>query len=308
MTIKTACVLAAALSLGACQAFDALTFDADPNSGVAGKAETNIVLVDQGTDLGAISHYYTGFDGLADTLKSSCGAQSRVRGTVSGAVIGGLVLDTAIGAVFDALQSRVDALKAASSKSYSGTLIVDDARTFGFGQPGAVEQCIVVVRRIDTAGQEQMAAAAFVIGVTPRGRAVSGNPTAAVFSPLYARIDKAAAVTRDQNPVDVSIALSVAAITHGKDGPERNDIALGSFTIGALELGESKTWLEKPSAGTGLMALPPASATALELKLAIVETGSALPDFDKAKAEVKAIQDALGPELKARAMKGLGLE
>ena len=32
------------------------------------------------------------------------------------------------------------------------------------------------------------------------------------------------------------------------------------------------------------LALPPANVAALELRMAVVETGSALPDFDKSKA------------------------
>ncbi len=104
-------------------------------------------------------------------------------------------------------------------------------------------------------------------------------------------------------PINLAVGLSVVAIASGKKGPERREISLGAFQIQSLQL--AKTKVLRDHAGTGLMALPPADAAALELRMAVVETGSALPDFDKSKAEVQAVHDALGPGVKATLLETL---
>lgn len=310
---------AAALLVTACQTVDVLTFREDPNSGVTGQAATTLYIVDRSTDLKELEGPIAAFEGLGSAIKQ-CQAVSRPSATVAGpiaAAVAGLVVQSAINAASEAIQERVEALKQASKKGYSGVAIIDDAGTLGAGTTGVVQQCLLLVRTITPKGKDIEAASAFLIAVVPRGKDVRRNSAAVVFTPIYARIEKAAAVTRSGQPVNAAVGLSVVAVVVGKNGPERREVSLGAFQLDSMTLGKTESFtvsVKKPGVGeeqapvhpgTGLMALPPANSAALELRVAIVETGSALPDFDKSKAEIQAARDALGPATKDAVVKAI---
>jgi hypothetical protein len=294
-----------------CQTIDVLTFKEDPRSGVLGEAVTSLRIVDRNTELNSseMAGLTSGFPKLVDELRS-CHATSEPGGKAAilaplAAAAAAYAIETAVTAASEAIQARVDALKQASIQGYSGVLILDDAKTLGVGHPGKIEQCLLLVRRIKKPRGQQgsEAAAAFLIGVVPRGKSSTTSATAVVFTPLYVHVVQSAAVTRSGEPIDAAVALSVVAIVPGKSGPERREVSLGAFKLAKLEFGTSKTWEKEPHPGTGLMALPPSTSAALELRIAVVETGSALPNFDKAKAEIQAVRDALGPAVKELVVK-----
>lgn len=302
-------LLTAMLVTTGCETIEVLSFRKDPRSGVLGDAVTSLQLINRSTDINSpeISPKANDFPGLPDVMRSKCQAVSQPGPTAAfvaaaGAAVAGLIVESAINAASEAIQARVDALKQASKKGYSGILILDDARTLGGGAPRIIEQCLLLTRRIkkkDDEGSDP--GSAFLIGVVPRGVNAARSATAVVFTPLYAYVERAAAVTRSGQPIDAAIGLSVVAIVAGKSGPERREISLGAFQVDGLELSKAK--LFPGSAGTGLMALPPSTSAALELRVAVVETGSALPDFDKSKAEIQAVRDALGPAIKDAVVK-----
>lgn len=307
-------LLLTVVMLSGCEALDAFTFNKDTRSGVPGDSETWLTLIDRFTDLRSPSvlSQGAGFPGLSEAM-TQCQVVSHPTGPVPAIPpllipLAGLAVDTGTRVVSEAIQAKVDALKQASMKGYSGVLILDDARSFGLGQTGSVAQCLLLVRRIKQQSGEFEPASALLLGIIPRGVSAHKNAAAAVFSPLFVQVERSAAVTRSGKPISMAVALSVVAIVTGKAGAERREISLGAFQINNLDLGVTRAWKSPTNAGTGLMVLPPSQASALELKVAVVETGSALPDFDKAKAEIQAVRDAVGPELKGNILKVLPTE
>lgn len=297
-----------------CETMEVLSFRSDPRSGVAGEAVTTLDMVDRSTADRGVWSRADGFPGLAATMKERCQAVAEVSPTVAvlapvAGVVAGLIVESAVKAASEALQDRVDALKQASRKGYSGMLIMDDARSLGGSKARVVNQCLLLTRRLKSKDGDEVTApaAAYLIGVVPHGTNVAKNRAAVVFLPLYVHIDQAAAVTRNGQTIDAAVGLSVVVIVDGKSGPERREISLGAFQLSGIAPGKTRK-LDQPSAGTGLMAMPPSTSAALELRVAVVETGSALPDFDKSKAEIQAVRDALGPAIKDAVVKSVSVE
>jgi hypothetical protein len=130
-------------------------------------------------------------------------------------------------------------------------------------------------------------------------------PDAARLHILYAKLNNAVAVTGKGKPVHVSVAVVGRAVRAEKGVPKIELFARDTVTLGPLPLPntDDNATARKAKkeaivqASTGLLPMPPYDASAVEITIGITESGSGVPDAKKAKAELEALEKALGPEL-----------
>jgi hypothetical protein len=226
-------------------------------------------------------------------LTERCGYDANVRGLTTAVV--GFVVDQFVGFVASELSSLAEELAERSRGEWRGRFVLDDGAAFG-----RAPQCLVLVRVAEPEGGGDAGAwepaAAMVLAVTPR--TASGSPIAVEIDPVFLELKRAVAVTARGEGVDVAVAISGRAAVSRPAGPEISEFSLGAFTVPAAPVGQP---VARFRVGTGLMALEPAGAGPVEINVVVKETGSAIPDAERAKAEIAALKDAVGPEIKARA-------
>lgn len=201
------------------------------------------------------------------------------------------VIDAVLGEINNQFDSLVDDLKKKSQKTYKASVILPNRKHFA-----KTNQCLVFLRTSERVSPGQInledANFAFVMGVAKIGE------NAFQLRPLYLKAKNAVAITASGEPIGVSVAFVGKAAIEEKGGNKVSLFAEKSFTISNVKLGEERPDLPQAS---GLIALYPNNATALELTVAITETGSGIPDEDKARAELKSLFDAVGPKVKEAA-------
>src|SRR5262249_7108915 len=79
-----------------------------------------------------------------------------------------LVIQSAIDAAAEAVQSRVEALKQSSVASYSGVLIMDNAGVIGLGPANSIDQWLLLMPIIKL-NEEFQRGSAVLVGIIPRG-------------------------------------------------------------------------------------------------------------------------------------------
>ncbi len=303
------------LALPGCEYLRVVSFQAAEGSGITGRQAIQTALVApadpavaQRPDLG------DGFDSRFETaLEAHCSTSDRTPddGAFTPEALPALVLAPLAGAlvqitidqVTSELQAAADELRARSQQTYDGRLILEtDTVAFGRGP-----QCLVFVRRVEPAeGASEddglQPGFALIMTVEPKGASATAggaaaNAPAVVLRPVYLELKRALAVTGQGEGLDIAVAVAARAALRDAKGPAVRDVSLGSFTVPAVPPGSVMDAFED-DLGTGLVALYPDETRAIELTLAVTETGSAIPDTERAKAEVEAISKAVGPALK----------
>lgn len=225
----------------------------------------------------------------------------------------GFFVDYGITALTDALAARVDELAQKGSKTYSANAIVSDEK---FDDA----ECILLVRETAPPKHEDPPPPAsaklypFGLGLIlekefPCDRADKpcggkDNPfvsdEAVILKPFYLKMYNAVAITERDKPVDVSVAVTAKAAYTTKDAMRKVDVfGTTTFTIAKVELGaENQKGRVKAS---GLFPQAPTNASAVELAVAVTESGSGVPKGVKEKAELEALKKALGPILVEKA-------
>ena len=112
--------------------------------------------------------------------------------------------------------------------------------------------------------------------------------------PIYLRANNAVAVTGKGKPIDLAVGFAGKAARTEKGAKKIQLFAESSFSVPNVKLGTAVSALPD---GSSLIALPPENASALEFSMAITESGTALPNFEKSKAELKSLSKAVGPTI-----------
>ncbi|MBV1934343.1 MAG: hypothetical protein KUG59_06620 [Parvibaculaceae bacterium] len=320
------------VSLSGCEYLRVLNFKAADHSGIEGKIEATVFLLSSSPTtksdehkalpklrkaLGGSPEAVLKFD---EIMKESCGlidssGEKFVDGVVGPAIAAWGVKQFVKG-VSSVLQSKVDEFSEQSSRKYSAKLLLENPAGFEFGTT-----CLALLRQHDSGekpkkvGDGQTAEQVpenlkpsfiLVLKMQEQGertkRTVDGDTVprtdAFTLKPVFVYMSDAAAITAEGEGVRVAVALSGVAVFRDAKGPKLSKFALGSFTIPNVKIGRVTPNLPE---GSGLIASYPDGTTALQLTLAIVETGSDLPDAKKATEELKAITEAVGPTLEGYA-------
>lgn len=213
--------------------------------------------------------------------------------------LGGVAWDLGV----DAINSKIDEIKERSSKVWSATWTVDQST---LKQQG----CIALVRY--KANGTDITDPQMVILLQLRD--FESNKAFQIV-PLYVFSRTSRALTKDEGDDIGHIALSIAVAQSAFVGTEIKDIGSDVITIGGVKVKENGETNEgyrldiamvknengdmlsdQNSAIAGKPILYPDGSS--YLKFAVTETGTLSGDDAKAKAEIKAITDALGPVAK----------
>lgn len=286
---KVVCIVAASLALSGCAYLRAVSFgDGDVKSAIEAPQTTALFLVGP-TKKEELKHIkYDGFSAALD------GCTEGGIGTDSiPAILLGFAAEQVIGFVTGELSARLDELQAKGQRTYTANAILE---------PGAFENttCLVVVRGDKDPGAtaNTFPKSIGLVAVLKLERVGASPQNAASVQVKYLRMNNAVAMTGVGEPVDVAFAM-VGKAARIKDNVRRIDaFAQTTLNFPGVPLGKAPKGAPAPS---GLIALQPSDASAIEIVVGITESGTGLPDTEKAKAELKALAAALGPELVARA-------
>lgn len=317
MNLIKVSVLATSILLASCEYARVLSFKEDEASGQTGSTKFELIILDsKGAPLSPLPERSAfnevsapTFDlQFAEARKRHCGfgAQADPEALLAPFVLPliGIAVDKTISYATSALQSRVDEFVSNGTHAYHATLIVDDPQTFGYGLQHGMSQCLLLIRSHlpkEVGKGKPEPTFVHLVKVTRKGRAES-SAGAVTLTPVYTRLTKSVAITEARRGVQLAIAIAGSAVVTGKIGPERTQFGLTSYTIPEARFSETDVFDAETEGGnsSGLVPLHPTDATALELTASVVETGSAIPDADRAKAEIRALSDALGPAIKSQ--------
>lgn len=309
--------------ISGCAYLKAVNFPQDDRSGVVGETSVDLALVDavdavDATDenirqrLPSLSRFLNpnpADNSLITSLENHCNLREDaivkgfVDSTIAAPAATQLILQ--LRAYF---QSRLEKLYERSEHKYTANLALNPKK-FGYQ-----DQCLILVRSHETDGDIPDPTFILVAKIelrVPTDRNSASSPmnschqigadkrTCAAFTlnPVFLFLDRSVAVTEAGKGVQVSVSLAGHMIRQGSEGPTKKEAYLGSFTVKKANLGNETTDLPKSSE---LIAMIPDDALSLELRAAVVENGSGLPDAERAKAELKAIADALGSVVKTK--------
>ncbi len=287
-------LLMASLFLTGCEFVRAFTFNEDDSSGHVERQTSKLLLVDEQSRDDRAGTVPALDPELRNVLANCAAGEAEESATALVLPIAGFLVQSALDGAVDALASRIEELRQKSQKTYRASVILDDPRDFG-----RANTCLVFVRsERDESNPGELADAppafVLVLQIEPRGGAQ--NPTSFTLKPTYLRVNRAAAITGDGEPITVAVAFAGKAARLVKNEPKIDIFAEQSIEISNVKLGEQVKHLPE---NIGLIPSAPV-ATALEVSIAITESGSALPNSDKAKAELEALAKAVGPAIKSQ--------
>lgn len=280
----------ALLALSGCEYLSAVSFEKDENSGDKRPFEARGHYVHEAAAMtfeaaAGLNTAYT------TALRDHCAPHGpRTAGPLVVAAAT-FAADQILSAVASELAAEVDRLRARSDRTYRGriTLELDSLKL------GAGPQCIVV-ERIANPGDGETPASALVIAVEPHGVGKSG-PVALSFRPVYFELRRGYAVTGAGQGIDVTVRLDLRAGYRAKGGPALKDLRSESFRMAEVKPGEVRDSFGTGS-GTGIVENVPDGAQTLQITVEIREQGSAIPDAERAKAEIEAARGTFGDALK----------
>ena len=195
------------------------------------------------------------------------------------------------GQAVDAANSKIDEIQERSVKSWTATWTGSKATI-------ARDQCLAIARI--SGGSEPKVEMAVMVRLTP---AVSGNTNAPAFQwmPLGVWSRNSLALTKqegDSGKIGLSMSIAAKSFKNGEATASVSDpISMSGVPVSAQKnaslsytpTGRSQTYSEP------LQFFSTAEISTVYLKFAIVESGSLAGSNTKAKAELKAWTDALGP-------------
>lgn len=278
--LMTAMVLCLPVVLGGCEFLQVVSFKSDQKSAYK---------PNQTTELRLISVTTTTTPGEGDFFTDIC---NRNITPLAGGLIATVVtagFSHAYGIVVSQLGDAIDKFKESGSASYGARLVVT-----GNGDFAANNKCLVLIRhdRDPAPGIVDTEPGLLVVfSISPVGS------SAFQLLPVYVAANNALARTAENKPIKLSFgfAAKAAFVEDGKDTV--SVFAQDSIAINKVPLDGSNPTLPTSAA---LLAMPPDTTTALELSIAVVESGSGLPNADRAKADLKAVTDALGPIVQSK--------
>ncbi len=299
---KSALLMASSILLSGCAYIRALSFEEHPRSGITEEQKTTVYLIGSGGGRGLAGLPQE----LVAPVQQQCAAPSTEPAPAAlGAAIIGFFVQYGIDLVVDELASRVDALVARGTKVYSANAIVS-AKAFDDAT------CIVLVREAvakPAPAQALGASDPFGLALILRKKLPRENDgstpysdEASVLVPIYLKMYNAVAITGQGEPVDLSVAVTAKAAFEKEKVRKVDPFGTTTFTIPGIELGPDDQ--SAHGKASGLFPQAPTHASAVELAVAVTESGSGVPDAVKARAELEALKAALGPILveKAKAL------
>lgn len=229
--------------------------------------------------------------GLAEAARRSCSTAPAAKPRSLGPVAAAPALaEAAIGLVLDALfaglERSITRFNERSQRVYKGRVLLDLTPAMKSGAP----HCLSILRK---AGKEGRLALLLRVEGKP-----GGKPDALVIKPVYAEIRHALAITGQDGGIDLAVAISGKAALRSKEGPVVKTFAADAFSLNGLKIGVPKDDFSE-DAGTGLFAFYPNGTSTVELTIALTESGTGLPDAERAQAELKAIREAAETDLKS---------
>ena len=288
--IRTAAAILLLIGTTGCEFLKAVTFEEAKDSGYETKQTTQLLVVQNVSSVAALK---TSDADWNKEIDASVAANCKDPSKAIAATIAGFAVSQGIDLITGALNSIPEKLKKKSEKTYKASFIPDVPSQFG-----AQYQCLIFVRK-DAGATPKFG----LIAIMKVSAKTSGSPpvtSAFTLEPVYLRANNAMAVTGEGKPLKVSLAFVGKAAKTDK-GTNKVDV-FGQSTLSVPEVMIGKAVDPLPSA-TGLIPMPPDGATALELLVAVTESGSALPDDEKAKSELKTVSEAIGTFLKDQVKK-----
>lgn len=198
--------------------------------------------------------------------------------------IAGFAIDQILKLGKAAIDRRADEIRQNSQAVYSASVLI-------LKRPaGPLEGCLVFTRESEVNPK--------VIGLEVRLKIENKEDVAFTIKPEQVTLKNSLAWTGASQPVDLSIAFSGITGISSNGGGSLVPIGETVFTVEKVEFGKTLREGALPPKSR-LVAQPPAGKL-LELTIAVTETGSAIPDSGKVKAETLALIEAAGPEIKKK--------
>lgn len=185
-------------------------------------------------------------------------------------------------------KNKLDALKKASQKSYSGLTVVDP----DFLQNAT---CLLLLRESEQEG-EKFLGSAVLLKIKHYG------DEAFTFSPIYVNAFNTVAITKnskeESGEVKISIAVSLKSVGIKDNGlRELDTIGAGVVTIPKVTLGSTDNNACSDQCLYSDLIPYPNDGVYSSLSVSIVETGSVGINFDLRSAEIEALKAAFGPAI-----------
>lgn len=313
--LKISMVVIITYLLSGCEYIKVATFDENNSSG---KTEENEVTIswfssesnsktNKLLDETKVSIIAGKFPKAANTLEN-CGIKftKQSDNSISSAAadpIVGTVVVYAVGQALsygkNKLQSKITALQKASTSDYSAKIITPD-----FAKFKSENSCIALLRDKPDATESDKAKSGLVLVLSIEPVKGTAKPVAFQVIPKFLQANTARAITEQGEPISISVAISGKQIRLKDESPVKEDFASGVFKIAKVPIGEPIS--DFPNGmGTGLLPMPHNKAQALEITIAVTETGSSAIEYDKANAELDALEKAIGPVIQSELEKRL---
>jgi len=282
-------VITLSVVLSSCAYLRAITFVEDEKSGTTEPQITKLYLIGPKAASPTIDAKQFG-DPAFEKALATCVPKPPGPGPMEpiSAILIGFAVEQGISMITDALAALVDELREKSQRTYATSVILAD--------PGHLEEttCLVVVRGSAAESAPGVPKTVGLALVLKLERIGVGRKDAVTIQPIYVHLRNAVAITGKGKPVSIAVALAGKA-ARVKDNIRKVDVfAQATLTLADVPLGKVATDLPEPS---GLVPLAPTDSSSIELSVGITESGTGIPDTEKAKAEIKALAAALKPAL-----------
>ena len=276
--------------VSSCSTLNTLTYSKDEASGVTGQS-TRVALLGVPAKSQPVlaGELPAGLQAELPAILAGCGAERAEAFPILIPLIG-FALEQGVSAGIDAVAGRAKSIQDNSQKTYSSNLIVED--------PGSFSQakCLMIVREAVAAGGSGAPGGKghvgllAIFGIVPHG---TTTDLAFNLEPRLVYLGDAVAWTKAGQPMDLAFAF-VGRAVRLKDGVPTVQV-FTQETISVADVGLGK--VVRPRNATGLLTRPSKDAGALEIAVAVTETGDGAPDAARVKAELTALDKAVRPKI-----------
>lgn len=192
-----------------------------------------------------------------------------------------------IGFVASELASAAEELKKKSVRSYSAEQIIENTSILDDGT------CLILVRSEELARSQSLpgfesVGMIMVLRISTRGSYKSGF----ILEEIYFLPQNSTALTGKGKGVDFTVTFGASSVAKRSNKFVHETFAADSLKFADVPLGMR---LEAPGLmkKTSMMSMPPLDADVVEVTVSVLEAGNAIPDSEKAAAEIKEFQKVI---------------
>lgn len=313
------CLLLVALVPG-CSSIRVLTFSESEKSGHDENQIAQLYYFEPDTDASALPGVITNnADSKLRESLAACGVSlDAIQPKMAPALVPIVAAAAQVGFVFlaDELASKAEVIKQEAMRTYDATIVAPPTRApllFNKTTHPSPAGCLLFFR-----GTRPETVSARNADPTEVGMIlviqVNGIGDGLVFIPTYLKVDNAAAKTSRGSAsgpasITTSIVIALKTVRPDKDGPTASTTAADTMVIHGIPIATKEPALacagiitkerEKMTCmlASHLQPRPPSSATAFEISLAVLETGSPISDAERAVKQAEVLKTLLGPAI-----------